>query len=129
MSPDDDADQILINLTEKHKGKMVFIDIWNTWCGVCISDIQEHEQHKGKYSDDVAFVYLADDSSPEKQWNERIKGISGDHYRLPQLQMRALMQKFSFSGFPSYILIDKNGEIVHTGGYVHSLTNLLESHR
>ena len=128
MSPDDDADQILINLTEKHKGKMVFIDIWNTWCGVCISDIQEHEQHKGKNSDDVAFVYLADDSSPEKQWNERIKGISGDHYRLPQSQMQSLMQKFSFRGFPSYILIDKNGEIVHTG-HVYSLQNLLESHR
>ncbi|MDE5794864.1 MAG: TlpA family protein disulfide reductase [Muribaculaceae bacterium] len=128
MSPDDDADRILINLTEKHKGKMVFIDIWNTWCGVCISDIQEHEQFKGKYADDVAFVYLADESSQESVWNERIKKITGDHYRLPQLQMQALMQKFSFTGFPSYILIDKNGEIVHTG-HVFSLPNLLDSHR
>lgn len=126
MSPDDDSDRILINLTEKHKGKMVFIDIWNTWCGPCISAIQDHEQYKGKYADDVAFVYLADDSSPENEWNKRIKGISGDHYRLPKLQMQALMQKFSFSGFPSYILIDKNGEIVHTG-YVHSLPKLLDS--
>ena len=128
MSPDDDADRLLINLTEKHKGKMVFIDIWNTWCGSCLVAIKEHEQYKWKYADDVAFVYLADESSYEKEWTERIKGISGDHYRLPQSQMQALMQKFSFSGFPSYILIDKNGEIVHTG-YVFSLPNLIESHR
>lgn len=31
-------------------------------------------------------------------------------------------------GFPSYILIDKNGEFVHTG-HVFSLPNLLDSHR
>ncbi|MDE6304571.1 MAG: hypothetical protein K2M01_07085 [Paramuribaculum sp.] len=124
MSPDDDGDKIILNLVEKHRGKMIFIDIWNTWCGACLGAMADHEQEKGDYIDKVAFVYLADETSPETLWNERIKSISGDHYRLPLNQHQSLMQRFNFQGYPSYIIIGTNGDILLTTNHIPSLTEL-----
>lgn len=126
MSPDDDGDKIILNLVEKHKGKMIFIDIWNTWCGACLAAMANHEQEKGDYTDKVAFVYLADETSPEALWNERIKAFTGDHYRLPLDQHQSLMQRFNFQGYPSYIIISSNGDIVSTTNHIHSLSELDE---
>ncbi|MDE7096990.1 MAG: redoxin family protein, partial [Muribaculaceae bacterium] len=126
MSPDDDADKIILNLVEKHKGKMIFIDIWNTWCGGCLVAMAEHEQVKGDYTDKVAFVYLADETSPEALWNERIKSFTGDHYRLPLDQHQRLMQRFNFHSYPSYIIIGSNGDILCTTDHFHSLTEELD---
>ena len=126
MSPDDDGDKIILNLVEKHKGKMIFIDIWNTWCGACLVAMANHEQEKGDYTDKVAFVYLADETSPEALWNERIKAFTGDHYRLPLDQHQSLMQRFNFQGYPSYIIISSNGDIVSTTNHIHSLSELDE---
>ncbi|MDE6560775.1 MAG: TlpA family protein disulfide reductase, partial [Muribaculaceae bacterium] len=126
MSPDDDGDKIILNLVEKHRGKMIFIDIWNTWCGACLAAMADHEQEKGDYTDKVAFVYLADETSPEERWNERIKAFTGDHYRLPLDQHQSLMQRFNFQGYPSYIIISSNGDIVSTTNHIHSLSELDE---
>ena len=126
MSPDDDADKIILNLVEKHKGKMIFIDIWNTWCGSCLQAMTEHEQVKGDYTDKVAFVYLADETSPEELWNKRIKNFTGDHYRLPLDQHQSLMQRFNFHSYPSYIIIGSNGDILCTTNHFHSLTDELD---
>lgn len=124
MSSDDDGDKIILNLVEKHNGKMVFIDIWNTWCGACLAAMADHEQEKGDYTDKVAFVYLADETSPETLWNERIKAFTGDHYRLPLDQHQSLMQRFNFQSYPSYIIIGSNGDILHTTNHIHSLSEL-----
>lgn len=124
MSPDDDADKMILSLVEKHKGKMIFIDIWNTWCGACLAAMANHEKEKGDFTDRVAFVYLADESSPEALWNERIKNFTGDHYRLPLAQHQSIMQRFNFTGYPSYVIIDTNGDIVHTTNHIHSLSEL-----
>ena len=126
MSSDDDGDKIILNLVEKHKGKMIFIDIWNTWCGACLAAMADHEQEKGDYTDKLAFVYLADETSPEALWNERIKAFTGDHYRLPLDQHQSLMQRFNFQGYPSYIIINSNGDIVLTTHHIHSLSELDE---
>ena len=124
LSPDDECDMIILNLVDKHKGKMIFIDIWNTWCGACLAAMADHEQEKGDYTDKVAFVYLADETSPESLWNERIKAFTGDHYRLPLDQHHSLMQRFNFQSYPSYIFINSNGDIVSTTNHVHSLAEL-----
>ena len=39
----------------------------------------------GDYIDKVAFVYLADETSPQTLRNEPIKSFTCDHYRLPHM--------------------------------------------
>lgn len=46
--------------TEKHKGKVIYVDFWSSWCVPCreemVPSAKLRELYKGK---DVAFVYLA----------------------------------------------------------------------
>lgn len=114
--PETDNDKILHEIMEPHKGKVILVDFWNTWCGPCRQQIKEFapekETYKGK---DVVFLYLADDSSPEDQWKNMIPGIGGEHYRLTKEQMDHLRQKFGFSGIPYYIIFSKEGEVAYSG--------------
>ncbi len=123
MNPQNSGEEVLKEIAEKYKGKVIYIDIWGTWCSPCLSAISELEPEKKNYSDDVTFVYLADETSPENTWEEKIKSIEGEHLRLSQIQMQEIMNRFAFNGYPSYIVIGKDGSIAHSG-FLHGLDNI-----
>ncbi len=123
MNPKNSGEEVLKDIAEKYKGKVIYIDIWATWCMPCLSAISEIQPEKKNYSDDVVFVYLADESSPQNTWEEKIKSIEGEHLRLSQTQMQELMSKFAFNGYPSYIVIGKDGSIAFSG-FLHELDGI-----
>jgi thiol-disulfide isomerase/thioredoxin len=98
-------------LKEKYKGKVLYIDIWTTWCGPCRSEIpyaiELHEYYKNK---PLAFVNICM-SSNKDVWEETIKKnhIAGDNYYLNKSQARLFRDKIHFQGYPTYLIIDKNG--------------------
>ena len=120
MNPENSGDQVLKDLAEKFKGKVIYIDIWGTWCSPCLSAITEIQPVKKDYAENVAFVYLADETSPQKAWEEKIKSIEGEHMRLSQSQAQDIKSKFALSGYPSYIVIGKDGSIAYSG-FIHGL--------
>lgn len=105
-------------LIEPYKGKVIYVDFWGTWCGVCIGEIQTSvpailEAMKGK---DVIFMYFAD-NTPEKNWKNFIKQnkLSGTqivHYNLPKEQQNLLKRHFDIHSFPTYMLINRAGVII-----------------
>ncbi len=60
------ADELFKKLTEPYLGKVIYLDIWGTWCAPCKEQMKfvgrVKEAMKGK---DVVFMYLAN-NSPEK---------------------------------------------------------------
>ncbi|MDE6562166.1 MAG: TlpA family protein disulfide reductase, partial [Muribaculaceae bacterium] len=123
MNPENSGDQVLKDLAEKFKGKVIYIDIWGTWCSPCLSAITEIQPVKKDYAENVAFVYLADETSPQKAWEEKIKSIEGEHMRLSQAQAQDIKSKFALSGYPSYIVIGKDGSVSYSG-FIHGLDNV-----
>lgn len=122
-NPENSGEQVLKDIAEKFKGKVIYIDIWGTWCSPCLSAINEIQPIKKDYSENVAFVYLADETSPKNTWEEKIKSIEGEHMRLSQSQAQDLKNKFALRGYPSYIVIGKDGSIVFSGS-LHGLHNI-----
>ena len=99
-------------LVRKHRGKVVLIDIWATWCGPCRQANQEMKPLKEEWKDkDIVFVYVAGENSPEELWQEMSAEISGEHHRLTKDQFRYLMESFNASGVPTYIVVDKDGSV------------------
>jgi thiol-disulfide isomerase/thioredoxin len=102
-------------LKEKFKGKVVYIDIWTTWCAPCRLEIPHairlHNYFKVK---NIAFVNLCLESN-KNEWQKMIKSknIKGYNYFLNQAQSQMLRAKLEFDGYPTYLIIDKKGNLVN----------------
>lgn len=102
--------KVIETIISKHKGKVVFIDLWATWCSPCLDAMQEFRSTKNDLKNkNVAFVYLTNGSSPRKLWEEKIKGIGDEHYYLTDSQWNHIMDYFGFEAIPSYLLFNKEG--------------------
>ena len=111
-------DSLFVEILKEFKGKVVFIDFWDTWCGPCRRGMKLIEPIKNEYVDKgVVFLYIADYSSPEEEYNTMITSINGKHHRLPHDKIGMLMSKFGFEAIPSYVIIGKDGMVkdFHTG--------------
>ncbi|WEK20226.1 MAG: TlpA disulfide reductase family protein [Candidatus Pedobacter colombiensis] len=107
-------DKVIEAIVSKHKGKVVFIDLWATWCTPCLDAMQQFRSTKNEFRDkDVAFVYITNGSSPRKLWEEKIKGIGNEHYYLTGAQWEYIMNHFKFEGIPSYLLYNKKGALIN----------------
>ena len=109
--PDVPNDKLIESIVAQHPGKAVFIDIWATWCGPCKKGIKAMEPMKMKLKDkNVVFVYLTNESSPQKDFERQVAFISGLHYRLP-----GTLISESFPGIdaiPQYYLYNREGKLV-----------------
>jgi thiol-disulfide isomerase/thioredoxin len=107
-------EKLIATILSKYKNKVVFIDLWATWCGPCLDAMQRFRNTKNQFKDkDIVFVYLTNASSPKKLWEEKIKGIGNEHYYLTDTQWEYIMNKFEFEGIPSYLLYDKSGKLIN----------------
>ena len=134
-----DADEIFNKLIEPYKGKVIYIDFWGTWCGPCRENMKfAGAVEEALHGKDVIFMYFAN-NSPEQSWKNVIKemNLTGEnivHYRLPDQQQSMLERKLSINSYPTYMIIDKEGNIVNTkapspkdkDGLIAEINRLLE---
>jgi thiol-disulfide isomerase/thioredoxin len=104
--------EVLPYLVERHKNKVLYIDIWATWCGPCLEEMKYtpvlYKYFSGK---EVVFVNLCLESSSEN-WLETVSKnhIEGENYYLDADASKSFMGTYNISGFPTYMLIDRNGQ-------------------
>ena len=107
------ATAFLRQLKEFYTGKSVFIDLWATWCAPCISEMPYSKKLEEESRNlPLVFVYLCtNNTSSEEIWKRKIVELKqpGVHFFIDDKLASEIMNLFSQSGYPSYILLNKNG--------------------
>lgn len=112
----EDYKHTLHHLTD-YKGKILVIDFWATWCGVCIQNLPLYAELASQYENDprIAFITISIDSRDAfKKWM----------YSLPRYNLLKLTNlispadgsdfanTFHVRGVPRYVIIDGEGKII-----------------
>lgn len=100
------------------KGKVVYIDIWATWCGPCRAEFPYAVEIKKHYKNnsDIVFLYVSVDSKKET-WQKYLAEnptFEGLHVNDPGDFDSQIAEKFKVNGIPRYLVIDREGKIFST---------------
>lgn len=93
------------------KGKVVFLNLWATWCPPCIAEMPDIQELYNEMKDEnVAFVML----SVDKKGTDKVeKFINKKKYTFPvYLLENGIPEKFSSNVIPTTFIISKDGEIL-----------------
>lgn len=99
------------------KGRVVFLDLWGTWCIQCVVEMPTVRKLYQRYRDDpqVRFLIVSRLDTPEKvrAWARR------NHYDLPFFVMgdEDIPESMRFNQYPATFLYAKDGSLVaHRAG-------------
>ncbi|WP_165045631.1 TlpA disulfide reductase family protein [Dysgonomonas sp. ZJ709] len=105
---------LMDSIVSKYKGKVIFVDFWATWCGPCLTAMKESKQIKEEFDNKgVIFVYITNDTSPRRTWQQKISEMKGEHYYLSSKEWDEVLDQFGFSSIPTYLIYNKEGELKH----------------
>lgn len=98
------------------KGKLVYIDVWATWCGPCIQEIPAlkklKEDYKGK---NVEIISISIDVQKDfDKWKHMVaeKQLKGVQLFADNDWKSEFVKAYGIDAIPRFLLIDKNGNIL-----------------
>lgn len=94
------------------KGKVIYIDLWASWCGPCRQEMPSFKKLSDKFktNQQVAFISIAVHDG-EKEWRNALKEEKPDWLQLYDKD-GTVAQSYIAYAIPKYILIDKEGKML-----------------
>ena len=104
----------LAQIIEKHKGKVLYIDFWASWCSPCIEALPDLEKLKTSYKNkSVIFLQVSIDDNIFlwKKAHSKYKCIDSLSFVITNRNTSQFIDKYKLQTIPRYMIINKNGEI------------------
>jgi thiol-disulfide isomerase/thioredoxin len=96
------------------KGKLVYIDVWATWCGPCRREAPSLDALQEKFKDkDVVFMSVSIDTDEQtwRNWQAQ-KQPKGLQVFTPGGWGAPMNKSYNITGIPRFMLIGKDGTII-----------------
>lgn len=114
----------------KFRGKVVFLNLWATWCGPCRQEMPSMETLYDELKGNSDFVMLA--VSQDTKGKSAVAPYvekNGYHFRILLDPENKVGESYSVSGVPETFIIDRKGRIVahHMGAFDWSRPDVKEA--
>lgn len=106
-------DQGKIHHLADFKGKVIYIDLWASWCAPCRAEMPNFKKLRDKFKDNkkVAFMGIAV-LDGEREWRKALSEEKPDWLQLYDISS-TVAKSYVAAAIPKYILIDKNGMVLN----------------
>lgn len=98
---------------EEYKGKVVFLNLWATWCGPCRAEMPSIQKLYNKtQSDNIAFVMLSLDQEGDQK--KVANYVKRNNFTFPiAMPSGRITKQLDVPSIPTTFIIDKTGKIVY----------------
>ncbi len=97
---------------EQFKGKVIFLNLWATWCGPCRAEMPAiQELYSDVEKDQIVFVMLSIDKDSDK--GKIVRYIKNNEFTFPVYQPSGrLTKQLWVPTIPTTLVVSKDGKIV-----------------
>lgn len=99
------------------KGKVVYLDVWATWCGPCVGEIPFMEKLVKHYAGNpkITFISISLDDKVDR-WKKKLEADkpSWKQFIIPDALNSTLCKEYDIPGIPRFMLFDEEGKIINT---------------
>lgn len=106
----------LADVLARHKGKVVYADLWASWCAPCKAEMPEAVKlREANREKDVVFLYIAVGDS-EQPWQREARAQRTDHlaesYFVLNNDDARFLKEINHRLIPRHLLFDRQGRLV-----------------
>mgnify|MGYP000653038987 CR=1 FL=1 len=100
------------------KGKVIYVDVWATWCGPCKREIPYLKEVESEYhGKNIEFVSISiDEKKDYDAWRNMVsdKELGGIQLMADNDWKSKFVTDYGIKGIPRFILIDAEGNIINS---------------
>ncbi|MEO1096903.1 MAG: TlpA disulfide reductase family protein [Bacteroidota bacterium] len=91
-----------------YEDKVVFLNLWATWCGPCIKEMPSIENATNHFkNDDIVFILATEENASKiREFGNRYK------FNLDFVQQKTSLAELGIVALPTTLVFDKSGKLV-----------------
>lgn len=113
-----------------YKGKIIFIDIWATWCAPCIAEMPFLKQIEHDMAgDDIVFLSVCGNTE-ETQWLNYLQknNPTGEQLWMIDGTKGPFFKQIGPTGIPRFVIIDKAGKMLNPKSFLRPSDPILKTY-